>query len=113
MLFLIEAIIKIIAMGFVGHPHAYIRDPWNVMDFVIVITGTLEFVAQFTNLTSGVKLKSLRNLRVLRPLRSVNTIPGMRRLITALLTSLKELLNVAIFVFFLFVLFGILGLQLF
>ena len=39
MLFLVEALLKIIAMGFVGHKKAYLRDLWNVLDFVIVVTG--------------------------------------------------------------------------
>jgi hypothetical protein len=38
-LFLIEATIKIIAMGFIFHPFAYIRDWWNAIDFIIVVTG--------------------------------------------------------------------------
>ncbi len=38
-LFLVEAIVKIIAMGFVFHKRAYLRDPWNVMDFTIVMFG--------------------------------------------------------------------------
>lgn len=38
-LFTIEAIIRIIAMGFVLHPYSYLRDPWNALDFVIMILG--------------------------------------------------------------------------
>ena len=38
-IFLIEAVIKILAMGFVLHKYAYLRDPWNVLDFIIVISG--------------------------------------------------------------------------
>jgi hypothetical protein len=38
LLYLAEAIIKIIALGFVGHPYAYLRDLWNTADFLIVIT---------------------------------------------------------------------------
>jgi len=37
--FLIEAIFKILAMGFVVHRYSYLRDGWNVVDFFIVITG--------------------------------------------------------------------------
>ena len=39
MIFLLEAVIKIVAMGFIGHSKAYLRDPWNIIDFVIVVTG--------------------------------------------------------------------------
>ena len=27
---------QIVALGFVGHPSAYIRDPWNWIDFLVV-----------------------------------------------------------------------------
>lgn len=39
LIFLLEALIKIISMGFFLHKHAYIRDTWNVIDFIIVVTG--------------------------------------------------------------------------
>ena len=38
-LFLLESIIKIIAMGFVVHHLSYLRDSWNLVDFIIVLTG--------------------------------------------------------------------------
>ena len=40
----IEALLKIIAMGFFMRPHSYLRDGWNVLDFVVVIFG---WVSQF------------------------------------------------------------------
>lgn len=37
-IFCLEAIMKIIAYGFVlGHKHTYLRNCWNVMDFIIVV----------------------------------------------------------------------------
>lgn len=36
--FVIEMIIKIIAMGFIGK-QTYLADLWNVLDFIIVIVG--------------------------------------------------------------------------
>jgi len=39
-IFTTEAIIKIIAYGFVMHPGAYLRSGWNMLDFVIVIVGS-------------------------------------------------------------------------
>lgn len=38
-IFLVEATLKIVAMGFIVHQYAYLRDGWNVMDFLIVIMG--------------------------------------------------------------------------
>ncbi|KQK79327.1 hypothetical protein AAES_105368 [Amazona aestiva] len=39
-IFCFEAGIKIIALGFVFHKGSYLRNGWNVMDFVVVLTGT-------------------------------------------------------------------------
>ena len=37
--FLLEAIIKVIAMGFTGHKECYLRDPFHWLDLIIVISG--------------------------------------------------------------------------
>jgi Ion transport protein len=37
--FALEAILKIIAMGFIIHKFAYLRQGWNVIDFFIAIAG--------------------------------------------------------------------------
>lgn len=38
-IFTVETFLKIIAYGLVLHPSAYIRNGWNLLDFVIVIVG--------------------------------------------------------------------------
>ncbi|KAI9518383.1 hypothetical protein NQZ68_037946 [Dissostichus eleginoides] len=38
-IFCFEAAIKIIALGFAFHKGSYLRNGWNVMDFVVVLTG--------------------------------------------------------------------------
>lgn len=44
--FTFEALVKIIAVGFLftGKP-SYIRDPWNILDFIIVIAALLGAIA--------------------------------------------------------------------
>ena len=39
--FSLEALMKIIAQGFLLHEKAYLRDPWNWIDFAVVISGYL------------------------------------------------------------------------
>jgi voltage-dependent calcium channel L type alpha-1D len=36
LIFIIEATLKIIGMGFVVHKNAYLKDVWNILDFVVV-----------------------------------------------------------------------------
>ena len=103
--FTLEAVIKILAMGFCHHRNSYLRDPWNWLDFLVVCIGIIEFIPGLP----AANLKALRTFRVLRPLRSINAFPSMRRLIGSLLASLPSLGNAVIFMFFIFLLFGILG----
>lgn len=35
----VEMILKILARGFVADPYTYLRDGWNVLDFIVVILG--------------------------------------------------------------------------
>ncbi|XP_012510195.1 PREDICTED: voltage-dependent N-type calcium channel subunit alpha-1B [Propithecus coquereli] len=44
-IFCFEAGIKIIALGFVFHKGSYLRNGWNVMDFVVVLTGWVLVIA--------------------------------------------------------------------
>lgn len=37
--FTIEAIMKIIAYGFIIHKNSYLRDGWNIIDFIVVMAG--------------------------------------------------------------------------
>jgi len=38
-IFTLEAIMKVVAYGFVLHPGAYLRNGWNMLDFFIVTVG--------------------------------------------------------------------------
>lgn len=38
-IFCVEAIVKILALGFVLHRGAYLRNVWNMMDFIVIVTG--------------------------------------------------------------------------
>lgn len=37
--FAVEAIMKVVAYGFVLHPGSYLRNGWNILDFLIVAVG--------------------------------------------------------------------------
>lgn len=36
-LYTIEMVLKIIGLGFIFNKGSYMRDPWNVLDFIIVV----------------------------------------------------------------------------
>eukprot|EP01022_Parablepharisma_sp_SALTPOND_P009667 TRINITY_DN139_c0_g2_i4.p1 TRINITY_DN139_c0_g2~~TRINITY_DN139_c0_g2_i4.p1 ORF type:complete len:275 (-),score=-15.64 TRINITY_DN139_c0_g2_i4:431-1255(-) len=91
-LYTAEIAIKVLGMGFMLGEEAYLKDPWNILDFTIVVFGYLSMF----NLGGGVDLKALRTFRVLRPLRTVSSVEGLRVLISALVTSLPPLMDTLI-----------------
>ncbi|KAL4151847.1 hypothetical protein PRNP1_008784 [Phytophthora ramorum] len=95
-LFAIECTMKIVAMGLFGEQGAYLMDPWNWMDFIVISIGILAVIPGIPNVSI------LRIFRVLRPLRSLNAVAGMKKLVSALLKSIPELLTVVAFLCFLF-----------
>jgi hypothetical protein len=107
MIFILECACKIIAKGFIFHKFSYLRDPWNWLDFFVVIISLLNFLPA---VNSG-GLKSLRTFRILRPLRTINRMPKMKHLIEALFASLPGLFGVLVFLGFTFILFAIFGIQ--
>merc|ERR1740117_1026389 len=111
LLFTCECILKVIALGFACHKGAYIRDPWNVLDFFIV---NVSLVCLFAEMFPALRpLKSLRILRVLRPLRLLARDPGMRLIIELLFKVMPSVSNVFGVMLAIQTVFAILGLQLF
>ncbi|KAM9819743.1 voltage-dependent T-type calcium channel subunit alpha-1H-like isoform 1-T1 [Syngnathus typhle] len=102
-----EMLVKMVALGIVGH-NGYLGDPWNRLDFFIVVVGMLEYSLDGHN----VSLSAIRTVRVLRPLRAINRVPSMRILVTLLLDTLPMLGNVLALCFFVFFIFGVVGVQL-
>ena len=81
-LFTGEAVIKIIAMGLIKGENSYLKDAWNWLDFIVVITGLLTIMLNVENVSG------LRTFRIFRPLRGLSTLPSMRVLVGTLLASL-------------------------
>jgi hypothetical protein len=106
-LYSLEMIIKITGMGFVLNKNSYLRDSWNILDFVIVASAYLQLL-----LSSGANLSVLRSFRVLRPLRTISGIEGLRVIVSALMKAVTLLVDTAIVLFFFFIIFSIAGVQL-
>lgn len=41
-IFTVEAFLKVIAYGLLFHPNAYLRNGWNLLDFIIVVVGWVD-----------------------------------------------------------------------
>ncbi|XP_057259838.1 voltage-dependent L-type calcium channel subunit alpha-1S isoform X4 [Pezoporus wallicus] len=119
--FAIEAMLKIIAYGFLFHTDAYLRNGWNVLDFSIVslglITMTLEKLNAKEGGSSGGKggfdVKALRAFRVLRPLRLVSGVPSLQVVLNSIIKAMVPLLHIALLVLFMIIIYAIVGQELF
>lgn len=65
----VEFLFKIIAYGFVMEENAYLRESWNILDFIIVVCSFIDI--SIASIDLGF-VKILRLLRTLRPLRLIS-----------------------------------------
>ncbi|XP_037625796.1 voltage-dependent R-type calcium channel subunit alpha-1E isoform X2 [Sebastes umbrosus] len=108
-MFCFEAGIKVIALGFVFHKGSYLRNGWNVMDFIVVLSGIL--AAAVAHMNISVDLRTLRAVRVLRPLKLVSGIPSLQIVLKSIMKAMVPLLQIGMLLFFAILMFAIIGLE--
>jgi hypothetical protein len=104
--FTIEFMLKVTAYGFMIGKNTYLKDKWNWIDFLVVITSLLSSFPQFGNYSA------FRTFRLLRPLRSLNSLQNMKLLVSTLISSLTQLGEILVFALFFFLIFAIMGVSL-
>ncbi|XP_061110764.1 sodium channel protein type 4 subunit alpha-like [Conger conger] len=102
-----ESVIKILARGFCLGPFTFLRDPWNWLDFSVIV---MAYVTEFVDLGN---VSALRTFRVLRALKTISVIPGLKTIVGALIQSVRKLADVMILTVFCLSVFALIGLQLF
>ncbi|XP_036830249.1 sodium channel protein type 2 subunit alpha isoform X5 [Oncorhynchus mykiss] len=102
-----ESLIKILARGFCVGKFTFLRDPWNWLDFCVIV---MAYVTEFVDLGN---VSALRTFRVLRALKTISVIPGLKTIVGALIQSVKKLSDVMILTVFCLSVFALVGLQLF
>ncbi|XP_053328541.1 voltage-dependent L-type calcium channel subunit alpha-1F [Spea bombifrons] len=123
-IFTVESFLKIIAYGLVMHPSAYIRNGWNLLDFVIVVIGLFSVILEqfshkqgdahhMSGKPGGFDVKALRAFRVLRPLRLVSGVPSLHIVLNSIMKAMVPLLHIALLVLFVIIIYAIIGLELF
>ena len=109
----LEAVLKIISFTFISAEDAYLKDYWNILDFVVVIVGWASFLLEKIFKSADLSaLAGLRAVRILRPLRVLKKIKGLKKLATALIASIGHLGETSLILIFVFLLFAIAGRQL-
>uniref|UniRef100_A0A672IZ24 Sodium channel protein n=1 Tax=Salarias fasciatus TaxID=181472 RepID=A0A672IZ24_SALFA len=102
-----ESLVKILARGFCIGKFTFLRDPWNWLDFSVIV---MAYLTEFVPLGN---LSVLRTFRVLRALKAISVIPGLKTIVGALFQSVKKLADVMILTVFCLSVFALVGLQLF
>eukprot|EP01084_Bolivina_argentea_P006659 12632_1 len=87
----------------------YFLDGWNVLDFVVVVLGSIVPLA----LPNAASVSSIRALRTLRALRTIPRVPKLRTLVMTIIDAIPGLTGSFILLSFFFIVFGIIGIQLF
>ncbi|KAK0065729.1 voltage-dependent non-L-type calcium channel alpha-1 subunit isoform A [Biomphalaria pfeifferi] len=104
-IFCVEAFLKIIALGFCLHKGSYLRNIWNIMDFVVVVTGWIDYFLD------SLDEPIIRALRVLRPLKLVYGIESLQVVMKSIIRAMAPLLQVCLLVLFTILIFAIIGLE--
>ncbi|MDZ5711898.1 ion transporter [Jeotgalibacillus haloalkalitolerans] len=101
-LFTIEILIRLVAAPSIKQ---FFKQPWNVFDFVIVLSGHL--------ITGGHYVTVLRILRVLRVLRTISVIPSLRKMVNALLMTIPSMGTILLLLGIFFYIYGVIGTMLY
>lgn len=111
-LFIVECALKIFVMGFTKGQYAYLKDNYNILDFVIVVFSIISWVLESAETGIDISyLKALRALRALRPLKLVSKNEGMKLVVNSILASIPNLINVFLISILFYFVFGVIGLQ--
>ena len=120
LIFFLEALIKICALGFVLDEGSYLRDNWNKIDIIIVLCSIFDYANLFQKYfvddksTSSLQfLTILRVLRTLRPLRFISHNSQLKLIIISLFDSFLPILNALLIVLVVYYIFSIVGISLF
>ncbi|XP_060910358.1 sodium channel, voltage-gated, type I-like, alpha [Labrus mixtus] len=103
----IESLVKILARGFCIGKFTFLRDPWNWLDFSVIV---MAYATEFLNMGN---FSALRTFRVLRAFKAISVIPGLKTIVAALFQAVKKLADVMILTVFCLSVFALIGLQLF
>ena len=119
-IFLLEAVFKITALGFVLDEGSYLRDNWNKIDIIIVFCSIFDFQNLFTKYvgngasSSSLQfLKVLRLLRTLRPLRFISHNMQLKLIITSIFDSILPIVTALFIVLVVYYIFSIVGISIF
>ena len=109
-MYTLELLMKVIAVGLVAGKGTYLRESWNQLDFAIVAGIWLGYFASEED--SG-GIAAVRALRALRPLRGLRFFDALPTILGAMRKSVPLVFDVLLMLVFVFIIFGAIGMQLY
>lgn len=104
--FLLEMIFKMNAFGILFQKHAYFQDPWNILDFIVLL---LTLISKYIYVESNLNFAPFRILRLLKVLR----IKDLEIVMDSVITSLRLLVETFYVLLFVTLFYAIAGVHLF
>ena len=102
-LYILEVLLKIVALGLLLHPGSYLRDALNCMDFIVAMSGPLILAMD------GVNIRSARLLRLARPLRTIRVLKSVRTFLYTIVSPTPLILDGLLVLFFIMFIFAVRG----
>lgn len=100
----LEVVIKMLALGIFLEEDSYMRDPWNVLDFLIV---------SISYIPASKSVSALRAVRSLRTIRTLSAFPQMSKLVQMIIETIPKMLTILFLVLITVLMFAIIAMQLF
>jgi hypothetical protein len=111
-MYTIEMLVKVTARGFILNTFTYLRDGWNWLDFIVVVSSYLTIILNAIGSADGIgNIAGLRTFRVLRAFKTISIVPGLKTMISALLKSMRMLAEVIVLTIFCMMVFALFALQ--
>lgn len=106
-IFCAEMCLKVIDQGLVIHPGSYLRNPWNILDAVVVLVSILRVAVKKPT------VKRLTNVMLsMRSLKSINRIKKLKNVCLCLVKSIGSILNLLLIAILLAFMFAVMGVHL-
>lgn len=107
-IFIIEALMKNLTYGFLMNGQwSYIRQPWNILDFIIIIFSVMS-IGPFSD-----NFKTIKIFRILRSMRLISRNEQLKVAVRALFYAIPNILNITIIMLLFFLIFGVIAVSYF
>ncbi|XP_058236365.1 voltage-dependent T-type calcium channel subunit alpha-1H isoform X2 [Hemibagrus wyckioides] len=114
LVFVIEAMLKLVAFGF----RRFFKDRWNQLDLAIVLLSVMGITLEEIDLNASLPInptiiRIMRVLRIARVLKLLKMATGMRALLDTVVQALPQVGNLGLLFMLLFFIYAALGVELF